>query len=1086
MNILLISQCRKNALKETRRILDQFAERCGERTWQTPITQAGLQTLHRLLRATARKNTAVACYWTHGKNHTELLWIVGDRRQFNTRGRVPTNRTRRDILRGSDENGWQQAVSIQIVAVIAALLHDLGKATLAFQGKLHKGENSGEPYRHEWLSLRLFEAMIADCTEDQAWLQRLQHWETYRAAQPDWHRNIKHGGKRADCDFSTWPPLARWVGWLIVSHHRMPFHADMNYRDSRERRILQTPGNAYLQSSIADFFRALQPAADWVHHPHIADHDRYWHLQADPTASTLWQKAMSRWAGKALRHAPLTEAEGGNPLLWHLSRLALMAGDHHYSALPADDGGRVQGESPLAANTAQGVIKQRLDEHLLGVAKETARFARWLPMLAPSLPALRHKAFCKNTTDKRFQWQNKAAQLMENVREAAASCGFFGINLASTGCGKTLANARMMYALAGPEQGARITIALGLRVLTLQTGQALRERLQLVDHEHIVTLVGNQAVRDLHALSVTEGEAALAGESAQALLDDNEILDQPLLSANIVDDSLFATILRDRKAAQLLDTPLVSCTIDHLVAVSEQLRGGRYIVPMLRLLTSDLILDEPDDFAREDLPALARLVYWAGMLGSRVLLSSATLTPDMVQGLYEAYQRGRHLYNAERGLPQENAVCAWFDEFHQQSGQYDALPDFAAAHAVFCVRRIARLREAPVRRQADWLEVNSADPATFSAALLRGATHLHHQHQQTDPASGKTASVGLIRFANINAMMKQLLAFLRQQPDADTAVHVACYHGNQLLLLRSLLEEKLDRILNRKKPEALFEQPEIRAALAQDTAQHHIFIVFGTAVTEVGRDHDYDWAIVEPSSLRSIIQLAGRIGRHRPGRIAETPNILLLTRNLKALQGQDPAYCRPGFESDTHLLADHDLRTLLDEETRRHVNAIPRLHASYPAGDYAESLAELEHSVMRDLLNRAGCLSDAYTTPGFAALLSAHHARISPFRAGEAEESYTAQWDESEGKIIFKTSANAWRYPDDYQASKENGFELATLPDNPAITPWLATSFRAALDAVDSENPQAAALRYATVNLRRNREAALWHYHDWGGFWQDS
>lgn len=32
-----------------------------------------------------------------------------------------------------------------------------------------------------------------------------------------------------------------------------------------------------------------------------------------------------------------------------------------------------------------------------------------------------------------------------------------------------------------------------------------------------------------------------------------------------------------------------------------------------------------------------------------------------------------------------------------------------------------------------------------------------------------------------------------------------------------------------------------------------------------GRDHDYDWAIVEPSSMRSIIQLAGRIRRHRPG-----------------------------------------------------------------------------------------------------------------------------------------------------------------------------------------------------------------------------
>ena len=50
MNILLICECDKRALKETRRILDQFAQRRGERTWQTPITKEGLDTLHRLLR----------------------------------------------------------------------------------------------------------------------------------------------------------------------------------------------------------------------------------------------------------------------------------------------------------------------------------------------------------------------------------------------------------------------------------------------------------------------------------------------------------------------------------------------------------------------------------------------------------------------------------------------------------------------------------------------------------------------------------------------------------------------------------------------------------------------------------------------------------------------------------------------------------------------------------------------------------------------------------------------------------------------------------------------------------------------------
>lgn len=56
MNIMLVAQCSKRALVETRRILDQFAERRGDRTWQTAITLEGLNTLRCLLRKTARRH----------------------------------------------------------------------------------------------------------------------------------------------------------------------------------------------------------------------------------------------------------------------------------------------------------------------------------------------------------------------------------------------------------------------------------------------------------------------------------------------------------------------------------------------------------------------------------------------------------------------------------------------------------------------------------------------------------------------------------------------------------------------------------------------------------------------------------------------------------------------------------------------------------------------------------------------------------------------------------------------------------------------------------------------------------------------
>lgn len=91
--------------------------------------------------------------------------------------------------------------------------------------------------------------------------------------------------------------------------------------------------------------------------------------------------------------------------------------------------------------------------------------------------------------------------------------------------------------------------------------------------------------------------------------------------------------------------------------------------------------------------------------------------------------------------------------------------------------------------------------------------------------------------------------------------------------------------------------------------------MLGSPVIEVGRDHDYDWAVVEPSSLRSLIQLAGRVRRHRAGPVA-TPNILVFSHNLRRFR--DPgraAYCKPGFETqDGFLLSSHDLRDLIAAE----------------------------------------------------------------------------------------------------------------------------------------------------------------------------
>ena len=46
MMVLFVSQCEKKAHKRTRRVLDAFADRIGDNTWRTVITEEGLQAVH--------------------------------------------------------------------------------------------------------------------------------------------------------------------------------------------------------------------------------------------------------------------------------------------------------------------------------------------------------------------------------------------------------------------------------------------------------------------------------------------------------------------------------------------------------------------------------------------------------------------------------------------------------------------------------------------------------------------------------------------------------------------------------------------------------------------------------------------------------------------------------------------------------------------------------------------------------------------------------------------------------------------------------------------------------------------------------
>ena len=1081
MNVLLISQCDERALTETRRILDQFGERRGERTWQTPITMEGLSTLRKLLRKTARKNTAVACHWIRGADHSELTWIVGDASRFNAIGAVPTNTTERNVLRVTDENDWHSADAIRALATMAALFHDFGKASVRFQAKLRSRTPVADPFRHEWVSLRLFQALVQDCADDSQWLRRLH--ELPSAPLSDWLERLL--SLRDDPigapPLQHLPPLAQAVGWLILTHHRLPKRDD------------HTPG------VLADVLAHLD--VEWTDRTSTSSdadaaklREECWeYAHGLPDRSTAWCAAVSDRAGRLLaRLKSLTRlAPVRDPYLMHLARMSLMLADHHYSS-QASAPGWSRTDYPVYANTRGGIgngtstPNQMLDEHLVMVAKHASRIVRKLPALGHLLPAIgQSPAFRARARDPRFQWQNRAFDLAGGLRQSAGLHGFFGLNMASTGCGKTVANARILYALAAPNTGARFCIALGLRTLTLQTGTALRKRMGL-DEDQIATLVGGAAVRELH--EAQRQERVVGSESADDLLPEDSTV---LYSGSLQGSPLGEWLAGQRGSAnKLLQAPVVACTIDHLMPVCEGVRGGRQIVPMLRLLTSDLVLDEVDDFGLADLPAVSRLVYFAGLLGSRVLLSSATLAPALVQGLFQAYCEGRRLHQRHRGMPglPLNVVCAWFDEFGVANSAHADGQSYAEAHQRFVAQRLRHLKTQPSRQLGRLVELPKEErpervSQRLAAAILREVQRAHDAQAEIDPLSGKRISIGLVRMANINPLVAVARVLFEQcKPIPGAAIFLCVYHSQHPLLVRNAIESRLDRLLQRHDRTALFADPEMRRWIDTTEASEVIFVVLATPVCEIGRDHDYDYAIVEPSSMRSIVQVAGRVRRHRFDAPQEA-NVLLLSRNARAMHGSRICFTRPGFEQGDLTLRSHDLKNVLLPEQYQRISAAPCIQAPEPLQP-RDRLADLEHCALQRLLLDPAT-ANSYSSQRFwqtQSWLTGVEQAVRRFRAGEQTQLWRVLPDPEDlatCRVHRQERDGRWSTPMIGRTTLAESF----------IRPWLASGFHEALEDLAARldlSPEECAERYGHVELRESLTAEALAYHPVFGFFAEN
>lgn len=899
--IIAVCRSEKRSRDRVARVLDRYFWRIGDRTWRGKATNACLDRVSREIRKRATRNTAVVIHEIRSSSESRVPIIrIGAKHAFSEEGVVPVSSHPADF--GRSVNVPAAFTSGAASVAIAALFHDLGKATLLFQGKLARalkgGDPEADPVRHELFSAAIWDELFGN-VEDGALAAALTALapEKVDAACKGVRRGLVRAHSRPEDPLklrflTRVGTLTHLIGMLILTHHRLP-------EAESDHLTLTAAAHVRPEAHLSATDLAIAPGTP------------FWH-------EDWWGSALRAEAGR-LRAGALP-ASGDIAL-----RASLMFADHVGSArkTPSTDAPDQIANTIRPTGSDKFVPADSLSRHV----KRVTRYARFAHEMTHQLRD-RYPALAANqvpvgitlpapSTDPRFAWQAAAALATRKVCEKTSG-GFFGAILAGTGTGKTRAAPTILAAAALADRDParrqlRMSLALGLRTLATQSAREYVDDLGF-RAEDVSVLIGDPplAFRD-----DVEPEAETGSESLVQLPDwlrveqatggvpeagsDREAdwlrglsLDTGRGLPAFLDQVLEASGRHAGAGRRLISAPVMVGTVDHLMGVASP-TSSRFLLQSLRVLTSDLILDEIDQYDGEDLAAIARLVFQAGAAGRRVLIMSATLTGDVAEALHLAYRRGWSEHARALGVADHVNLLLCGDT--PGSVVTNAEGGELADLLLTCQGAILDgIRSAPALRRAELLPPCEGW-AELVAQVDAGCSRLHDLNAVE--IGGCRVSVGLVRLTRIShaaAMATQL-----RSGDLRGRLRVlVCLHAQMPRLHRAYIERRLKRALTRKgaDPEAgvrsLCQAEGVLERAAEIGATEIEIVVVTTPVIETGNDLDFDWGILDPISTRSIIQSAGRVRRHRPA-AGTGPNLLLLGRSPVAMQGG--ALALPGVET---------------------------------------------------------------------------------------------------------------------------------------------------------------------------------------------
>ena len=893
----VIAVCRSEKKSRTRvaRVLDRYFWRIGSRTWRGKASNACLDRVSRELRKIAKRNTAVVIHEIRSSHESRIPIVrIGSRSAFSDEGLVPVASNPAEYKRKQNMSDIERTA--RAVVCIAALFHDLGKATNLFQEKLKRAMKGGKPesdsVRHELFSAAVWDALFGDIGDEDL-ANQLSETTAERidavckeviprlVAMTD-----KPNGPVEFVSISREGSLSHLIGMLIMTHHRLP------------------DGDCDLITPLA-FRHVVKPETLGLRRRlEIAPGKPFWHEQ--------W------WLDALVKHAKFLANIKGDIFGEMTLRASLMFADHLGSSQKKFS----DQHHEFLANTdfIKRVPADSLSKHTTRVYKNAAKTIDIFFRYKDSFPSIDEAqlpvdvAFPRPPTDKKFVWQSNASDRAREICEASEG-GFFACLIAGTGTGKTraaptiLANAAMADTRIG-RRYFRVCLALGLRVLTTQSAQEYVSDLGFSAHD-VAVLVGQMPL-DFDATSNTQANYGENGseslltlpswlqiESVKGAVPEiGEMGEEDwlrTLSLNtqrglpaICDVILEAAGNRNPNGRRLLEPPVLVGTIDHLMDVASPV-NSRFLIQSVRVATSDLIIDEIDQFNGEDIAAIGRLIYQSASMGRRVIIMSATLTSDIASALFASYTAGWSKFSSAHDFRNNVNVLVTGDS-PASCFTTTEKTEFSNIFNSCRTSVLKNLETTPVSRRSEILE-----PCDTWGELMQQidnqCSRLHDLNAFTvDGPSGKkfTISVGLVRLTRISHTAS-VAAQLQSGITSSRLRILLCLHSQFPRLQRGWIETRLRRALNRKgenpnegvislcHAEGLFEK-----ATAFGVCNIEVVVVT-SPVIETGNDLDFDWAILDPISTRSIIQSAGRVWRHRATQ-RQTLSVVILGRSVVSME----------------------------------------------------------------------------------------------------------------------------------------------------------------------------------------------------------